>query len=239
MKSLNESEKNLFQFMKCIWMSSNIIEYKLCDKNFDCENCPFDKVIRNLSNENVLLNNDQPNIINNLMEKLQNIHFDDKIIYLKNCLIAKQIFANTYFLGINPIMINFLDNVSIFMEYKPSEMISIGKKFINFIGEWGTVSISAPMNFSIYDKVNNPADDPMKSKWIAVVGAIPQEISFGELSKNGWIDLYKKSVGILDKIKTSYPKVGLTMQDGGVQINYLHQLVGKEKYLDILQSLGK
>ena len=239
MNNLNNSGNNYFEFMKCIWMSSNIIEYKLCDKNFDCENCSFDKVIRNLSNENNLWNNEQPNIINILMEKLRNIQFDDKIIYLKNCLIAKQIFANTYFLGINPIMINFLDNVSIFMEYKSSEMISSGKKFLNFIGEWGNVSLSAPMNFSIYDKVNNPTDDPMKSKWIAVVGAIRQEISLGELSKNGWFDLYKKSIGILDEIKTSYPKVGLTMQDGGVQINYLHQLVGKERYLDILQSLSK
>src|SRR4030067_3521666 len=30
----------------CIWMEAGIIDYKLCDKNFDCENCPFDTIIK-------------------------------------------------------------------------------------------------------------------------------------------------------------------------------------------------
>ncbi len=237
MKNLNDSGNRFYEFMKCIWMSSNIIEYKLCDKNFDCENCSFDKVIRNLSNDNISNYSEQPNLINKLLEKLNDIKFDDKIIYLKNCLIAKQIFSNTYFLGINPILISFLDNVSIMMKYKPLERISIGKKFISFIGDWGEINLLAPMNFSIYDKVNNPTDNPMKSKWIAVVGAIQQEISASKLNDDAWNKLYNKSIGILNDIKSSYPKVGITMHDGGVNVNYLHQLVGKEKYLEIINSL--
>ncbi len=238
MNNKNELRNTYYDFLKCIWMASNVVEYKLCDRNFDCENCQFDKVMRNFPNENHVSNYEQQNILNSLLNKLKNIHFDDKIIYLKNCLIAKQIFPNTYYLGINPILISFLDNVSMMMEYKPSEIISNGENIIQFLGEWGEVSLSAPMNFSIYDRVNNPADDPMRSKWIAIIGAIQQEISGGKLSEDNWNSLQQKSFEIVREIKSSYPKVGLTMQDGGSQINYLHQLVGKEKYINILKSLS-
>lgn len=30
----------------CIWMSAGLIKYKLCDRNYDCDNCPIDKVMR-------------------------------------------------------------------------------------------------------------------------------------------------------------------------------------------------
>lgn len=31
---------------KCIWMNAGIVEYKLCDRNFECENCPLDSDLR-------------------------------------------------------------------------------------------------------------------------------------------------------------------------------------------------
>lgn len=30
----------------CIWMSAGLIKYKLCDRNYDCDNCPIDKAMR-------------------------------------------------------------------------------------------------------------------------------------------------------------------------------------------------
>ena len=32
---------------KCIWMTTGLISYKLCDRNYRCEICPFDQAIRN------------------------------------------------------------------------------------------------------------------------------------------------------------------------------------------------
>lgn len=31
---------------KCIWMSAGIVNYKLCDRNFDCEGCEFNRVMQ-------------------------------------------------------------------------------------------------------------------------------------------------------------------------------------------------
>lgn len=36
---------NIYENIKCIWMASDVVSYKLCDKEFDCENCQFNKVM--------------------------------------------------------------------------------------------------------------------------------------------------------------------------------------------------
>lgn len=83
MSSEIELKSNKYEMLKCIWMTSGVIDYKLCDNNFDCENCPFDKVIRNLCDENetqfIGIVNDAKTIFN----KLQSIKYDNNIIYLK------------------------------------------------------------------------------------------------------------------------------------------------------------
>jgi hypothetical protein len=32
--------------LKCVWMLAKVIDYKLCDRSYDCEHCVFDQVIR-------------------------------------------------------------------------------------------------------------------------------------------------------------------------------------------------
>jgi hypothetical protein len=237
MNNQDEINPGNYGMLKCIWMASGVIEYKLCDKKFDCENCQFDKVIRNFSSDDGHTSSGIPTVINIILHKLVNIKYDDKIIYLRNNLIARQILPNTYYLGVNPILISYLDNVGMMIECNPGRNVSSGQTVMNFFGEWGTVNLTAPINFSIYDKVNNPADDPMKSKWFAIIGAIPQEISAGRVEYSEWEILRQKSINTIEEIKLSYPKIGPTMQDGGSQIKYLHQLLGKERYLEVLKSL--
>src|SRR5574338_147507 len=30
----------------CWWMVAGVVDYKLCDRNFDCEHCPFDFILQ-------------------------------------------------------------------------------------------------------------------------------------------------------------------------------------------------
>ena len=232
-----ELKRNKYEMLKCIWMTSGVIDYKLCDNNFDCENCSFDKVIRNLSNEKNTQFNGIVNDANTIFKKLQSIKYDNNIIYLKNNLIVKEICANTYYLGINPILINFLDNVNSINIDECRKNISVGEQIIQINGDWGSVSISSPINFLIYNKVGDPADNPLKTEWFAIMGAIHQDVINSKLHQKEWEKMYAKALGTIAEIKTKVPKVGDTMMDGGSQIKFLHQLVGNKKYIDILNSL--
>ena len=238
MSNDNFYSENSYDMLKCIWMASNVVEYKLCDKMFDCENCQFDKVMRNYTGDVESQVATTQDVVNIIRRKLESIKYDDKFIYLKNCFVVKEVLPNTYYLGVNPIFISFLDNVAIIMECSQGRNILKGQPVVQFFGEWGTISLIAPMNFLIYDKVNNPSDDLAKSKWIAIIGAIPQEVSASSINKSGWEKLYIKSIKSIEDVKSAYPKVGPTMQDGGNHIKYLHQLIGKEKFISILNSLS-
>ena len=32
--------------LKCVWMLAGNVDYKLCDREYDCDECPFDLAIR-------------------------------------------------------------------------------------------------------------------------------------------------------------------------------------------------
>ena len=31
---------------KCLWVDSGVVSYRLCDLEYNCESCPFDRVLR-------------------------------------------------------------------------------------------------------------------------------------------------------------------------------------------------
>ena len=36
--------------LKCVWMDAGLVSYKLCDYQYECERCPFDRVLRKRAN---------------------------------------------------------------------------------------------------------------------------------------------------------------------------------------------
>ncbi|MFA4923421.1 MAG: hypothetical protein WC557_04435, partial [Ignavibacteriaceae bacterium] len=77
-----------------------------------------------------------------------------------------------------------------------------------------------------------------KSHWFAIIGTTHHEISVGKLYQEEWDNMHERATGIIEGIKSYLPKVGDTMQDGGTQIKFLHQLVGNKRYIKILNSLS-
>lgn len=58
---MNVRNEKYPQEMKCNWMLAGVINYRLCDRNFECETCEFDRVMRGLlprDTENSLLQKD-------------------------------------------------------------------------------------------------------------------------------------------------------------------------------------
>ena len=39
------SEKANTSLKECWWMQAGVVDYKLCDRDYDCEHCPFDEVL--------------------------------------------------------------------------------------------------------------------------------------------------------------------------------------------------
>ena len=172
-----------------------------------------------------------------IAEKLRSIKYDEKIVYLKNNLIAKEICPNTFYLGIDPILNCFLDASSSLSVYDREKNISTGQKIIKISGAWGEVSLTSPINFIVYEKVGNMTDNDLTAQWCAIVGIENREFTRDKLSFEEWDNRYEKAISVVEEIKSEVIKDGGTMMDGGVQIKSLHKLIGSKKYIIILNVL--
>jgi hypothetical protein len=217
-------------------MASNVIEYKLCDNNFDFENCLFDKAIRNLINIEPEEHTSK-NIVSTISQKLNNLKYNDKTIYLKNSLIAKELCRDTFYLGINPILECFLDYEYSVQLNESRKGIHPGEKLIIISGDWGDITVSSPIDLVVYDKIGNTTSNSFNSQWFAIIGDSKQSIPNSKLSKIEWEKSLDKAINSIEEIKTNIPAVGDTMMDGGTMIKFLYQLVGSKKYVELLNSL--
>ena len=229
-----------FQDLKCIWMSSAVVDYKLCDKDFDCENCQFDKVIRNLAVDSKQQTSTAENtfsILDSLMKKVKNQGYEPKNIYLKSQLMVKHLFADTYYLGINPIILLFLDNINSVKDAGHQGNILKHQALFKVEGEWGYITFTSPMNFTLLDKLNLNAGDILSNKWFAIISVNQSEITTARITRDQWYGNQVNSLNLLSEYKLNTPKIGTTLMDGGVPVKNLNRFLGNSEYLKILSKL--
>ncbi|HSP87319.1 MAG TPA: hypothetical protein VLN45_04250 [Ignavibacteriaceae bacterium] len=234
--------QNLSCDLNCIWMTSELIKYKLCDKEFDCENCEFDKVIRNLSvklNDTVRTSSAESqngDIVERVIKRIENETFDQKIFYLKNQLVLKNLFGNAYYLGINPIVLHLLDDFSALHEFNNNE---IRKDQIIFTleGAWGLKQFVSPVNFMIIEKIN--FSQFTLNKWYAIILFNETDKDDFWISEKEWNRKKSNSLSVLKEHLKCKPSIGQSMMDGGEKIKYLHQNLGGKKYLELLNTVFK
>ena len=123
---------------KCIWMEADVVAYKLCDQNYDCERCTFDFVMRNTwkektDSENVVLNFANNSLIDNIIGKISRIFYDRKLIYLKNQLVLKHMFGSVYTIGISQLLSNLIENID---EVEMLNDYGLVKKEEKFFLQW-------------------------------------------------------------------------------------------------------
>jgi hypothetical protein len=229
-----------FQDLKCIWMSSSVVDYKLCDKDFDCENCQFDKVIRNLavdSKQQISPGESPVSILDSLMKKVKNQVYEPKNIYLKSQLMIKHLFADTYYLGINPIILLFLDNINSVKDAGHQGYILKNQALFKVEGEWGYITFTSPMNFTLLDKLNLNAEDILTNKWFAIISVDQPEISTAQIARDQWYNNQVNSLNLLSDYKLNIPKIGATLMDGGTPVKNLNRFLGNTEYLKVLSKL--
>ena len=221
--------------LSCIWMTSGLVKYKLCDKEFDCDNCEFDKVFRNLSVSMTEKNNSgeirSEDILERAIKRIWSETYDEKVFYLKNQLVIKNLFGNAYYLGINPIVLYLLDDFDSIHEFNSSE-IKRDQIIFTLEGNWGIKQFVSPINFMVIEKIN--FSQFKLNKWYAII--LFNDIDKEEiiLSENEWNKRRSNTLSYLAEQLSYKPGIGQSMMDGGEKIKYLHQYLGNNKYTELL-----
>lgn len=239
----NEKSKPVnYNSMKCIWMSSNTVEYKLCDKNFDCDNCVFDKIMRNINLEepgsgSEIKKDSDPNIVRRKINLLKSIRYTPGYNYLNNSIILKKLFGKTYYLGLDKSAYLFLDTLKEYELQSAGSGIKKGSSLLKLWGEWGEAEVVSPINFLIVDKLKHNIGDVKVNSWLSLVDADPEEIRKSELNEEDYSGNLSELENKLLEIENEYNYLGERLNDGGIRLNYLYQVTGIEKYKSFLNSL--
>lgn len=241
MKNKYRNRNNNFEEMKCIWMASNHIEYKLCDMNFNCEKCPFDKVMSNAPSIPVFRNQSDSigmNFIEQLSEKVVETTYPHNVTLLKNNLVLKNLFNCTYYLGISPIGSILLDENADYRLLLDSVNIKKDEPIIEFYGDWGNISVTSPFNFHTLGNFKKSNKTKLDS-WFCIVEANEEEIESAKISSQDYAKMISEVTDYLNKKEEMISEVGFTMNDGGERLEHLHQIIGKSDYNKLLKLLFK
>lgn len=231
--------ENAIGGLDCIWIGSNIIEDKLCNRKFDCENCPLDKVMKNLFGDSDKMSNYKLRdfaFIDAIIHKIEETNYDSKIIYLQNNLVVKNIYANIYYLGINPLIANLFENLTQVREYMRRVYFVNDNKILSIDGEWGSISLTSSINFLLLDKLNWSPEAILTNKWIALVAVNQNELTDVKLSHNQFQLQQVKILNMLNEYRDCCLCIKSDLNDKGEQIKYFYQLIGKDEYIKILNN---
>ena len=239
MKTNNNNLPGASNEMKCIWMTSQQVAYKLCDKNFDCENCEFDKAFRNHSikmNEQELEQNlAATDLLENVIKRVEREVYDDKLIYIKNQLVIKKLFGNAYYLGINPVILYLIEQVNSIQEF-PKNDIKKDQVIFTLHGNWGKKEFISPINFLIIGKISITPGKFNQNKWHSVILFNDYEVENIRLKEEDWTTEKNNILSYLKNQAKNKPGIGHSLMDGGEPVQYLYQYLGKKEFLNLLNE---
>jgi len=219
---------------KCIWMECGYVEYKLCDRDFDCENCPFDIAIKKERDNSKIVNlKDTTNFVS------------EKIITSNHIWFYKE--ADTYTFGLDHFVQKFFDhNCTLSFPIVGSKLFE-GKTFLWIIGSFGAIGFHSPVTGTVIwinEEIKNNSirffeTNSFNIDLVKVESSQEIEIkkSFTLENLSDLIQMDKSLIKDFLIKKFSASRKFLTLTDGGELIkDYLNQLSNQD-YLQILKML--
>ncbi|MBI5404319.1 MAG: hypothetical protein HY959_13090 [Ignavibacteriae bacterium] len=232
-----EINKNI-ENLKCIWMSTNDVGEKLCDRKFDCDNCEFDRQMRKSRSpgniKEFYLNPDY-NLLEETIQKLNSINL---VSYPPNyrfnkSFMLKKFLGETYFLGFNPVLNVLFDSIKSAEISGPKTVFRKGDMVFDVKGDWGNIVIHTPFDFSFESDII-PLDTGSGNNWIGFVKSSEEKINPACMSREQYAKSIDSVCRYLKKYMEKSVTVGTTLYDGGERLKYIYQIIGKENYRKIL-----
>jgi hypothetical protein len=225
-----------YKNMMCVWMSSGVVEYKLCDRKFDCENCQFDKVIRNKISTEQKNDYYSFDIIDEVINKINNEAYDSRYTYLNNFMMLKYLFVSKYYIGFSPLTSFLLDNVEISSLCSRGRNILKGNPMLKLNWEWGSIEIEAPFDFTCLGQFEGLNNSNNRTPWFGLIDLKENE-KLGSITKDEYQNSLRSISKELSIIKRDIGATPNYMQDGGTPEKSLSKRIGKEKYLELLKKV--
>lgn len=239
--------------IQCVWMTSGVINYKLCSRNNACEECMFDRVMRNESAAMIR----RPDVDAALAADLASIdssspRIDGSHFYHRNHCWVKVVHPDEVIIGINGILARLIYGIKTVVLPKVGESVSREQFFSHIIQEKHIVPVINPVNGTItgvnQELERNPEllrKDFRDKGWLVSMKPDNLESDLRTLAfGNRAIEWYRnKERKVCEAVHAVYSvtgaEIGPTMQDGGEFLLNPSEMLTSEQYYKILEILSR
>jgi glycine cleavage system H lipoate-binding protein len=251
--------------LKCIWMSAGIVNYKLCDHNFECETCEFDKVMQGILVHENKENPSQPEYqkkeasredekINNWIQQYFSSLFAGCRFYLDHCYQSNYFWCqketeDAILIGLDKLVVKMISPVDRIILPEEGDSFHKGQLMAWIFRKGKTLPLHAPIGGEISEinpefTVTGFEHVIEEDKYLFKMSkkGIGQQIQ-NKCNELAGLQFYIKKVNLLknllwDSLQESIPaNIGETLADGGhLQVD-LEKIIGTDNFERLLKQI--
>lgn len=239
--------------MKCVWMTSGIISYKLCSLDFFCEECAFDRVMHNETVSNVQRQDLDGSRSDELSPHGPSTNrLDGSLFYHKNHCWVQVVNPDEVVIGINGILAKLIYGIKTIVLPKIGDTVTRDQIFAHVLMEKHIVPLIMPVNGVISALNTDIGKHPellrtefREKGWLVTLTSDNLEkdlrtLSFGSKAME-WYRAKDRSINeaIHAVYNANREHIGPTMNDGGELVCNASELLTTEQYTMILDKLSR
>ncbi|MFA6469897.1 MAG: hypothetical protein WCW35_13445 [Bacteroidota bacterium] len=249
----------------CVWMDAGLVNYKLCNCRFECETCPFDKVMREqhqtfaeqaamqseeffsenkrILSESAAGESDQ---LERFLTPLTSLQFPEDRIYFSNHTWMRSLHDGTFRLGIDEFLAQLIYPIAGVATIHAPSHIGRGEPFAWLIRDSATYAVHnnekgmvTLINTLLMEHPALVTSDPYGEGWLMTLscsGKSPSNLKF--FTADEFKEFIQEEVDDLTfELRKNKRSVGTTMFDGGARIENIEKFIGEKRYNKLLLRL--
>ncbi len=230
--------------LRCIWMTAGILSYQLCDRSYDCDNCPLDAAMKKHFSRQVDSGPGQEERPKHVPEGLR-----DGLRYGRNhCWIGERSEPGIR-VGIEPGLSMALFSPKAVVFPSQGQHIQKGQTCLWIVLEGGTLPFEAPFsgtvrnnNRALGDRPHLLNTSPYDEGWLFELE--PDENALQEaglVERDKAETIYREDDArflrlLGNALQGNRSDVGITLADGGQRLQNISDTLGAGKYFSIIRK---
>ncbi len=230
---------------RCVWMTAGVLAYQLCERMLECEGCPLDHALRHRVALPSTRRRGRPAVAPQVPAGPEGLR--PALRYSRNHCWTRQRENGRVLVGIEPGLSLALLAPRAVVFPSTGQRLRTGQTCLWVVAEGGTFPLECPMDGVVHDTNRTLGerphlihDEPFDLGWLyeiepnLPVGDNPDLLDPGQAARNYQSDQNRLMALLAAATRSNHPEVGLTMADGGQQLQNISDMLGPARYFSLV-----
>lgn len=229
--------------LRCVWMAAGVLSYQLCDRQFECDQCPLHAAMsKHLPQPETLPCRDP------LPEAKPQRLRGDRTYSTNHCWV-KEIHDNVVRVGIEPGFGMALLGPKAIVLPSEGQAVSLGRSCLWIVMDGGTLAVESPLtgviratNRQLAEKPHLLRTDPLDHGWLFDLelespAGRPDLMAVEQADPKYGQDRTALESLMVNALERGRSDIGVTLADGGQQLQSVADMLGPRKYFALLRKI--